>query len=1168
MFAARFRKVFLRNRWVGATRRNVADFRPRLERLEDLTLPCTITWSGPGVGDWNDPASWTPSRVPDATDDVCIASTSTIALPAAPDMVTIQSLTLGQAHLSGTSDVTITESLTWTSGTLSGQGTTTVLGGMSISGPGNKALQNNRWLENAATATWTGFGEILLSSGGVLANLKGATFNIQGDSFLSQIGGGGSRFENAGLVLRSASAGETGMDTPFVNQATGTLDLRTGSFFFANNMTNDGVLLVSAGAMAVFESGTHTHAAGSTVSGAGTLVHAGGSSTLAGAYTVAGTTRISGGSVFVNADASTGAGVLSAGTLGGSATFTVNAQLTWSGGQMTGTGTTEIAKAAQLTISDDVEKPLIGRTVRNHGTATWQGSGWIRAESSAQFMNQGTFNADADANFIGIGNPAPAFTNAGMFRKGGAGSSSVRFDVGIIFTNEGQVEAASGTLAVSTGSATGTFEALANATLVFRDGEYNLNQGSRVHGEGTVVFNGATVSVLGQYEAPAETQINGGRVTFSGPDPRLRSGVFVTGTLDGDSDVTVLPNRTFDWIGGTMTGAGKTVVANGATFGITGSFAKLLDGRNLQNEGTITWSSPFSAQNGALWDNLASSLVEAGNAGMGFGGEGDTPAFYNAGYFRKVDTATTQFQENVTVTNAGIFEILPGRLTILGTFTNFSSQTLTGGVYFLAGTLQFVGADVRTNDADVTLSGADSEIINQGGGNGLANFRTNNVRFALEEGRSLQVGLFDNTGELNVAEGCTFTATGLFTWTGGLMHGGGTLALNAGWTLNSEAELTLSGLQVNLGGMSTWTAGDLLAGDGARITVLAGATWNIPIDANAYHTGGDEVLIVNLGTVRKTAGLETATFGAGIAFTNTGTLQVDVGTLALSGGLTNFNPTDGTLTDGTFVLFGGLVVPGVSIVTNRANITLNGADAAFLDEASASAFRTLAVHVAGRTLLVLNGASLATSAATFTNGGPITVSGGSAFTAEGNVTNNAAWTVANSSLSVTGALLNMGGGANLNINAGSTVSAATFTQAGGTAALVGGTLDASVVVQGGTFNAHGTINGSLELRGGQFNIGGTSTGTLQVNGDFTQTGGTLQIQIRNIGDYDILNVSGTATLGGTLQVRMIGAYRPDSGDSFQFLNAMAVDGVFNTLDSTQADFDLAYNGTDVTLVTQ
>ena len=89
-----------------------------------------------------------------------------------------------------------------------------------------------------------------------------------------------------------------------------------------------------------------------------------------------------------------------------------------------------------------------------------------------------------------------------------------------------------------------------------------------------------------------------------------------------------------------------------------------------------------------------------------------------------------------------------------------------------------------------------------------------------------------------------------------------------------------------------------------------------------------------------------------------------------------------------------------------------------------------------------------------------------------------------------------------------------------------------------------------------------------MNGDFTQTGGILQIQVRDFEDSDVLSVSGTAFLGlgSTLEIRMIGAYLPTSGDGFLFLNAAATDGFFETLDSPQADFELAYDGMSVTLV--
>src|SRR5207253_1704917 len=46
--------------------------RPEVLRLEDRTLPSTVTWINPGSGDWNTASNWSSGAVPGAADDVVI----------------------------------------------------------------------------------------------------------------------------------------------------------------------------------------------------------------------------------------------------------------------------------------------------------------------------------------------------------------------------------------------------------------------------------------------------------------------------------------------------------------------------------------------------------------------------------------------------------------------------------------------------------------------------------------------------------------------------------------------------------------------------------------------------------------------------------------------------------------------------------------------------------------------------------------------------------------------------------------------------------------------------------------------------------------------------------------------------------------------------------------
>src|SRR5262249_42570484 len=131
-----------------------------------------------------------------------------------------------------------------------------------------------------------------------------------------------------------------------------------------------------------------------------------------------------------------------------------------------------------------------------------------------------------------------------------------------------------------------------------------------------------------------------------------------------------------------------------------------------------------------------------------------------------------------------------------------SGTTLTGGAYSLTGTLQFNGANIVTNAANITLTGASASIVDQTGANALANLATNaaGATFALGAQRSFATaGNFTNNGVLDVAAGDKFTVNGNLTnFTGTTLTGGtynlsGTLQFNNANIVTNAAAITLSG---------------------------------------------------------------------------------------------------------------------------------------------------------------------------------------------------------------------------------------------------------------------------------------------------------------------------------------------------------------------------------------
>jgi hypothetical protein len=133
------------------------------------------------------------------------------------------------------------------------------------------------------------------------------------------------------------------------------------------------------------------------------------------------------------------------------------------------------------------------------------------------------------------------------------------------------------------------------------------------------------------------------------------------------------------------------------------------------------------------------------------------------------------------------------------------------------------------------------------------------------------------------------------------------------------------------------------------------------------------------------------------------------------------------------------------------------------------------------------------------------------------------------------------------VGAGQTAtSTADFTQQGGAAVIdgamrfVGGGADTYTLAEG-TLTGTGTILGDLVNTGGVVNPG-ASPGTLTVGGDFTQGGGgTLLLEAASTapGGFDVLDVDGSAALGGTLRVVLQDGYTPQLGAFFDFLTTGA-----------------------------
>jgi hypothetical protein len=259
------------------------------------------------------------------------------------------------------------------------------------------------------------------------------------------------------------------------------------------------------------------------------------------------------------------------------------------------------------------------------------------------------------------------------------------------------------------------------------------------------------------------------------------------------------------------------------------------------------------------------------------------------------------------------------------------------------------------------------------------------------------------------------------------------------------------------------------------------------------------------GTLSSDAtGGSTLTLNGSGAFTNSGTLQVGSGDSLVvnTGAFTNFS--ESTLTGGTYSVSGTLKIDnlgstGGEIVTDAANIILNGASSSFLDGGSNNALSNLATIAAAGSFGLLGGRNF-TTAGNFTNDGTLSVGAGSTFAVTGSLTNFASSTLTGGTYDVTGTLKFHG--ANIVTNA------ANVALTGSAAEIENSSNSANALANFATNSA----TGSFSLLGGlNFTTAGnfTNNGTLSVG-----SGSTFAVASAG----SLTNFSGTTLTGGTYDV--------------------------------------------------
>ena len=430
-------------------------------------------------------------------------------------------------------------------------------------------------------------------------------------------------------------------------------------------------------------------------------------------------------------------------------------------------------------------------------------------------------NALANLNTIGsagslaLQNKAN-FTTAGNFTNNGAltvnGGSTFAVKSGSSLTN---FSGTTDTLTSGTFTVGGTLK-WSGATIVTNAANLTLTGGS-----GEILNSTSSANALANFAANNSSGsltlagnenfttggnfTNNGRLTVnSGSTFAVKSGSSLT-NFSGTTDT--LTGGTFT-VGGTLKWSGATIVTNASNLTLTGGSGQILNSTNNAN-----------ALANFATNNSSGSLTLAGNQNFTTGGN-----FTNNG--------------RLTVNSGSTFAVKSG-----SSLTNFNgaTNTLTGGTFTVGGTLEFTGANIVTDAANITLTGSASKIINQSGANGLANFASTASlgSFSLSSGRSFStVGKFSNAGTLSIASGTGFTVggTGVFTQTAGTTTDGGTITDSGGFNLMGGK---LFGNGTVAGAVNNST-GTITPGNSSTVT-------GILTDKGAYSQSANGILDVSVG---------------------------------------------------------------------------------------------------------------------------------------------------------------------------------------------------------------------------------------------------------------------------------------------------------------------------------
>jgi hypothetical protein len=702
------------------------------------------------------------------------------------------------------------------------------------------------------------------------------------------------------------------------------------------------------------------------------LVLSGGTLNIASPSTISGPLTLSGATVNINggtATTMTGASTLSGGALGGNGTLIFN-NLTWNGGGINRSGEVVISGGGTLSIVGNSQgfnlaggNPLL----TNGGTATVGGNSlqsYTGTNTTIHNQAEGVFDIQSGISFQGAG--VGTINNEGLFKKS---TSATTATISWALNNTGTVEVQWGSLSLNGGGTSPGAFSVGLANLFFNGGAHDLSNAVFTNA-GAIFFTSGTENFGTPVVLPGTVNFNGGTVNFNGGTDSTVTGAATlsAGVLGGNG--TVIFNH-LTWNGGGINRSGEVVVPSGGAMSIVGnSIGFNLAGGNplLTNNGTITVTGSalysYAATNTTIHNQLEGIIDIQSNIYFSTVGTG-TGTINNDGLFKKsAGGGVSSITNGWALNNTGTVDVRSGTLSLNGGGTstgafnvspaaslNFTggTYTLTGATFANTGTVNFNGGTVNFNGSTATtVTGASTLSAGVIGGNGTVIF--NNLTWT--------GGGINRSGEVVVPDGGAMSIVG--NTQGFTLAGGNPLLTNNG-------TITVAGFA-------------LYSNTGTHTTIHNQVEGIIDIQSNISFgtTSTGTGTINNDGLFKKSAGTGVTNINSGWALNNTGTVEVQTGTLSLSGAVSQLSGN--TLTAGTWIVNANStlnITTGGNIAVNQGNVTLDGVG---------SVFAKINSLTDNQGSFTIKGGRNFTTPGNLANSGELTVGSGSAFSVNGDLT--------------------------------------------------------------------------------------------------------------------------------------------------------------------------------------